>query len=193
MKLLKLYFILFSSICFSQSNEYQLKINTLTLPLAITNIAFEYPINNKMTLQADGLISPWKSLNGRHFQIYMGNMEGRYYFKEAFRKWYVGPNIGFAFFDMQKWNYWNKPNYQRGFTILMGATVGYQFNLTNRLNLDLFGTIGYSMGEYKGYKEIDGKTIRYDSATAFNKSGEFLPYKAGLMLTYKFKKKRVAK
>ena len=76
--------------------------NTLTLPLAITNIAFEYPLTNQITLQADGLISPWKSLNGRHFQIYMGNMEGRYYFKEAFRKWYVGPNVGFAFFDMQK-------------------------------------------------------------------------------------------
>ena len=96
MKLLKLYLLIFSAICFGQKNEYQLKINTLTLPLAITNIAFEYPLTNQITLQADGLISPWKSLNGRHFQIYMGNMEGRYYFKEAFRKWYVGPNVGFA-------------------------------------------------------------------------------------------------
>ena len=63
---------------------------------------------------------------GRHLQIYMGHPETRYYFSKAMEKWYVGANMGMAVYDMQKWNYWNTSLYQKGFNVMLGASVGYQ-------------------------------------------------------------------
>ena len=127
-------------------------------------------------------------------------MEGRYYFDESFKHWYVGANISAATFIIQKYNYWNDEIYtnennenfitsnlyQKGFSFLIGGTVGYQFKLSERWNVDLYATIGTSQDRYKGYDRTTGK--RYDVAKKdFNRSGEFLPYRGGIMIAYKIK------
>ena len=185
--------LLFPLAVFAQKGETQLKINTITLPLGMVNLGIEHAISNKITLQADGFISPWKSFAGNHLQMYMAFGEGRYYFDKSFSKFYIGPNIGIGFFDIQKWNYWNTNNYQRGVAILTGATIGYQAKLNDRLNLDIFVGGGHSQGNYKGYYKDDSGIGRYDSAHVFNKSGEWLLYKGGIMLTYKLKRKNPSK
>jgi hypothetical protein len=57
-----------------------------------------------------------------------------------------------------KWNYWNdnitqkddgeylmnSNLYQKGYSIMLGVTGGYQFQLSDRWNLDLYATIGTS-------------------------------------------------
>lgn len=189
----KLFWLLFPLAVFAQKNETQLKVNAATLPLGMVNLGIEHAISNKITLQADGFISPWKSFSGNHLQMYMAFAEGRYYFSEAMSKFYVGPNIGIGFFDIQKWNYWNTDKYQRGVAILTGATIGYQAKLNNRLNLDIFVGGGHSQGNYKGYYKDESDIGRYDSAQSFNKSGEWLLYKGGIMLTYKLKRKNPSK
>ncbi len=68
---------------------------------------------------------------------------------------------------------------------MIGVTGGYQFQLSDRLNLDIYATIGSSQGFYKGYDRSTGK--RYDSAEKFNKSGEIIPYRGGIMISYKLK------
>ena len=77
--------------------EYQVKVNALTLPIGILNAGLETPISNHFTLNGDILISPWKSFKGNHLQIYMGNLEARYYLKEKMNGLYIGPNLGLAF------------------------------------------------------------------------------------------------
>lgn len=183
-----LLWVLIPALSFAQKKETQLKINALTAPIGIVNIGVEHALTDNITLQADALISPWKSFSNNHLQIYMGFLEGRYYFNSAMNKFYVGPNIGLGFFDIQKWNYWNTNKYQRGVAFVVGLTVGYQHQFNEHWGLDVFVGGGHSEGNYKGYKKIEGG--RYDSAQVFNKSGEWLPYKAGVMLTYKFKRKR---
>lgn len=101
-------------------------------------------------------------------------------------KWYVGANIGMAVYDMQKWNYWNSSLYQKGFNLMLGATVGYQFKINDHWNLDLYLGGGNSQGFYHGWDGSKSPRERYDDADNWNKSGEWIPYRGGLMVAYKF-------
>lgn len=175
------------SLFFSQKVEAQTyaKINLAGLPLGMINGAAEARISKKFTLQPEFFISPWKSFFGNRLQIYNFNLEGRYYFKESFKHFYVGGNLGIAFFDLQKWNYLGTNAYQRGYTILMGVTVGYQYQIGERFNMDLYIGGANSQGFYHGYRIESGE--RYENSSPWNRSGEMIPYKIGVMLSYKLR------
>jgi len=179
-----------------------IKGNALFIPIGVVNVGIEYQISKKITLQGDILVSPWKSFAGHEAQIYMGTVEGRYYFKEAFAGWHVGANISFGTYILQKPNYWNDnvyvdaqigtPSkyinsqlYQKGYSFLFGIEGGYQFRLAENWNMDIFAGIGSSQDFYKGY--VRGTGERYDSADGYNRSGEIIPYRGGLMISYRLK------
>lgn len=182
-----------------QEKSLYIKGNALFAPIGILNLGIEKQISPKYTLQGDIFISPWKSFAGHELQFYSVSAEGRYYFNEAFKHWYLGANISFAAYNAAKWNYWtdatsekadgeivvNSNLYQRGLSIMLGVTAGYQFQLAERWNLDLYATVGTSQGFYKGYDRTTGR--RYDNAQKFNKSGEIIPYRGGVMISYKLK------
>ncbi|SDJ21857.1 DUF3575 domain-containing protein [Chryseobacterium jejuense] len=183
----------------SEEKSLYVKGNALFLPIGIFNLGIEKQISPKYTLQGDVFISPWKSFAGHELQYYSVSAEGRYYFKEAFKHWYIGANLSVAAYKASKWNYWNdnitqkddgeyimnSNLYQKGYSIMLGVTGGYQFQLSERWNLDLYATIGTAQSFYKGYDRTTGK--RYDSPENFNKSGEIIPYRGGVMISYKFK------
>jgi hypothetical protein len=179
------------SLCASAQENHALyvKANALFLPIGMLNAGFEYQLSKHYTAQADFFISPWKSFAGSHAQIYMGHLEGRYYFNEAFKHWYVGANTGFGLFDITKYGGYKKLNeYQRGFNVMLGATVGYQMKWKERWNIDFYLGGGNSQGFYHGYENIAPNFIkRYDGATNWNKSGEWIPYRGGIMIAYKLK------
>jgi hypothetical protein len=75
--------------------------------------------------------------------------------------------------------------YQKGYSIIVGITGGYQFKLAENWNMDIYAGIGTSQDFYKGYVRSTG--ARYDVAEGFNKSGEILPYRGGVMISYKLK------
>ncbi len=187
-----------------ENYETHIKGNVLFAPVLVFNGAVEKQISPKMTLQGEVFVSPWKSFANRYAQIYMVGLDARYYFSQAFEKFYVGANVSVAAFQLQKWNYnsnsyyvfkngetspyLNKNLYQRGMTVIVGVVGGYQFKLNDKMNLDLYLGIGSSQGFYKGYDKLSGD--RYDNVgetknREWNRSGEILPYKGGLMLTYK--------
>ena len=128
-----------------------IKANALFLPIGMLNAGVEYQLKEKITLQAEVFISPWKSFMGKYAQAFMLGFEGRYYFQEAFKHWYVGANVTGARYKLQKFNYWGdgpfqytetspiyktSDLYQDGYSIMFGATVGYQFHLSERWNMD---------------------------------------------------------
>ncbi|WP_265129869.1 DUF3575 domain-containing protein [Chryseobacterium oranimense] len=182
-----------------QEKGLYIKGNALLAPIGVLNVGLEKQISKKYTLQGDVFISPWKSFAGHEFQYYSLSFEGRYYFNEAFSKWYIGANIAGSAFVLQKWNYWsNSPYindknevfvssnlYQKGVSFILGVTGGYQFKVSDRWNIDVYATVGTSQDFYKGYDRNTGQ--RYESAKKFNKSGEFLPYRGGVMISYKLK------
>ncbi len=171
-----------------EQNDHKLylKGNALFAPALVLNAGAEYQISPKQTLQADFLISPWKSFAGNHMQIYMGHVEGRHYFKSAMDGFYLGLNVGFGLYDLTKWNYIGTDKFQRGFNFMVGGTLGYQWQIHEKWNLDAFIGGGTSQGMYHGYEQVPpDKWIRYDKAKDWNKSGEWLPYRGGLMISYK--------
>lgn len=164
------------------------KANALFLPIGIVNAGLEYQLGAHYTAQADFFMSPWKSFGGNHLQVYMGHLEGRYYFDEAFKHWYLGANVGLGFFDITKYNYIGSNKYQRGFNLMLGATVGYQMKWKERWNVDFYLGGGNSQGFYHGYETLPPSFVqRYDGANKWNKSGEFIPYRGGIMIAYKLR------
>ncbi len=182
-----------------QEKKLYLKGNALLVPIGVINVAAEKQLSEKYTLQADVLVSPWKSFAGHELQYYSVSVEGRYYFNQAFNHWYIGANIAASAFTLQKWNYWNndlygnergetfiKSNmYQKGYSLILGVTGGYQFQLSDRWNMDIYAGIGTAQDFYKGYDRVSGK--RYDMAQKYNKSGEIIPYRGGIMISYQIK------
>lgn len=185
-----------------KKNQLYVKANAVFLPIGILNAGVEYQLNKKYTFQTDVLYSPWESFAGHELHVGMLSVEGRYYFKEAFKGWYLGANVSGGIYKFQKWNYWNdKPYlnletgedtgyktsdlYQKGFSLSMGITGGYQFRLADNWNMDLFLGIGNFQSYYKGYVRQTGE--RYDQAEGYNRSGEWIPYRGGVMISYKIK------
>jgi len=203
-KLITWIFVLITNFSFAQKNETYLKGNALFLPIGIVNLGIEKGFSEHITGQADLFISPWKSFAGKHAQIYMLGFNGRYYFDQAFNKFYLGLDFSVASFNVQKFNYWNdnyyahkngEPTpyiqsnlYQKGYSFVFGALAGYQFICNDRWNIDVFLGAGSMQSFYKGYDKISGE--RYDTegdsmGRDTNRSGEFLPYKVGIMISYK--------
>lgn len=179
-----------------------IKANAALLPVLVVNAGAEFQLAKKYTLQTDFLISPWKSFAGHEASIGMLTVEGRYYFKEAFKGWYLGANITGGAFKIQKWSYWSdeiqingngevtpyikSTLYEEGYALMIGATAGYQFPIAKNWNMDIFLGFGNIQSYYKGYDRITGN--RYDEAApGYNKSGEWLPYRGGIMISYKIK------
>ncbi|AQX06668.1 hypothetical protein BAX97_08525 [Elizabethkingia meningoseptica] len=185
-KILTVFILAISFGVYAQEYKNQIKGNMLFAPIGILNVGYEHAFNQHWTGQADVLISPWKSFAGNHLQIYMGHVEARYYFTKAMEKWYVGANAGMGVFNLQKWNYWNTDVYQKGFNYMIGGTVGYQLKLSDRWNIDFYVGGGASQSFYHGWYKDRYPRERSDSARAWNKSGEFIPFRGGAMLSYKF-------
>lgn len=204
MKKLILLGLIISSFLQAQEKETYIKANALFLPVGIVNVGIERQLSEHFTVQGDVFISPWKSFAGKHAQAYLLGFDGRYYFSKAFEKFYVGANITGGLYNVQKWNYWNdnfyahkdgevtpyiQSNlYQKGFTFVFGAVGGYQFKIKERWNIDLYLGIGTMQSYYKGYDKLSGD--RYDEGVdsmgnEWNKSGEWLPYRGGVMISYK--------
>ncbi len=163
------------------------KGNALFLPALILNFGIETEINEHVTWQNDFFLSPWKSINGNHALVLMAHTEGRYYFDSAFNKWYVGINLGSGIFDLTKWNYSGTHKFQRGYNVMIGGVVGYQYQWKERWNIDIFVGGGTIQSWYHGYAPTDTPPgfYRYDEAEYWNKSGEVLPYRGGIMLSYR--------
>ena len=186
----------------STSKKLYVKANAVFLPVGVLNAGLEYQLSKKMTLQGEVFISPWKSFAGKYAQVYMVGADTRYYFNEAFKHWYIGANISFARYKIQKYNYWSSGAYQYteispvyttsdlyqdGFSFFLGAVVGYQFKLNDNLNMDLFLGAGTAQSYYKGFHKYLGVRYDTDPDRIYNQSGEWIPYKGGIMISYKLK------
>ena len=164
--------------------QTSLKGNITTLA-GIPNFGLETNLGQKTTFQIDVMASFWTK-DGIPYKFAVLFPEFRYYPRESGNGFFVGAHIGGGTFKLQKWN--QVGNYEEGYTILFGVTLGYQFFLSDRLNLELFLGGGSQQANYKGYSLETGE--RNDGATNYNKSGEFLPYRGGVMLVYKLKNKK---
>lgn len=163
-------------------SQTSIKGNLITGLVAVPNFGAEFSLSNKTTFQVDAAASFWR-INGIPYKFLLLFPEFRYYPRKSGYGFFVGAHVGGGKYKLQKWNYVDIDAYQEGYSLFYGLTVGYQFILNDRFNLELFLGGGSQQGFYKGYSLITGE--RNDGGVNYNKSGEFLPYRGGLMLVYK--------
>lgn len=171
--------------CLQLQSQTFVKFNGATALLAIPNVGIETSIGEKTTFSVDVMASFWESFNGNNpMKFVTVTPEVRYHFKEKYNGFYVGAHIGADKYELQKWNYWDTNKYEDGFGYRLGATIGYNLKLSDKFLLDFFVGGGWHQGFYHGYYN-DGTPGRYDKAPNYNKSGEWLPYRGGVMISYK--------
>jgi len=181
-KILILIVLLFS---ISVQSQTYIKINGLTALVGIPNVGIETSIGEKTTFSFDIMGSFWDSFDGKKpMKFYTFTPEIRYHFKEKYNGFYVGAHAGPDIYELQKWNYWESNRYEKGFGYRLGATLGYNIKINDKLLLDVFVGGGNHQGFYKGYYN-DGTPGRYEDVKNWNKSGEWLIYRGGVMLSYK--------
>ena len=178
----KLFFFLLLISGITQGQTY-IKANAVTTLALIPNFGIETPIAEKFTFQADVTASFWKSIKNGPFQFVLVIPEVRYHFNSNTNGFYVGGHIGGGTFKLQKWDYTNTLYYQKGINYVVGGTIGYQKEISKKLALDIFIGGGSQQAFYHGYY-LDTNE-RYEGAQKYNKSGEWLPYRGGIMLCYK--------
>jgi hypothetical protein len=183
MKKLFLFVILLFSI-YSNGQTY-IKANAITALIAIPNIGIETSIGKKSTFQFDVLASFWKSINGNPYQFYTFTPEYRYHFREKFNGFYAGAHIAYDIYNITKWNYIDLGVHEIGIGYEMGATIGYEKKINDKFLLDVFLGGGHHQGFYHSYYIETGKRWEQDKAVGYNKSGEWLPYRGGIMISYR--------
>ena len=172
------------------------KLNALYAALGVINPAVEFAITPKSALQTDIVISPWKSINGKHmnFAIFMG--EYRRYFKAHNDGGDLGANIGMMAFDMTKpfikdWKLQFENRYCKGYGMMLGLCVGYEYRFRERWLVDAYFGWAWMDSHYNGYS-FEGETDMYphrpeqpEFPDPFNGSSEWYPNKIGISIGYR--------
>ena len=174
------------------------KLNLPYAAVGIVNPAVEFAISPHSTLQTEVVISPWKSVNGHHmtYDILMG--EYRRYFRGHNDGWYLGANLGMQAFDMSKpyvadWKLKFENRYCKGYGMMIGVCVGYEYRFRERWLVDAFLGWAYMSSFYNGYSmegEIDMHPHRPpwkepEHPDPFNGSAEWYPNKIGVSIGYR--------
>lgn len=167
-----------------QSQTY-IKFNAFSALVLVPNVGVETNIGEKTTFSFDIMASFWESFDDKKpMKFYTFTPEIRYHFKEKYNGFYAGFHTGFDTYELQKWNYWDSNKYEKGFGYRIGATIGYNIKLNNKFLLDVFLRGGWHHGFYKGLYN-DGTPGSYEEVKNWDKSGEWLPYGGGIMVSYK--------
>ena len=192
----KIFLLLFSLLAFSQT---ELKFNLATAPLLIPNIGIEIKISEKLGYQLDTSASFYDNIEGSPFHMTQIFHEFRYYpNKNLKRNFFIGAHVGYGNYNIRlpRWianlsgaEYKAEGSYQYGRNAYYGITFGKKIPLKNeKFNLEIFLGGGSSQSNYKYYNENEQRIFAISTyRRKFNKSGEELPYRGGLMLTYKLK------
>jgi len=178
-----IFFLFLSLDILCLNGQTNLKGNLAFVLVGIPNLGIETKLGSHTSFQIDITASFWESVNHAPQKFILLFPEFRYYTKEFGKGFFIGAHIGGGIYKLQKYNYWSTNFYQKGYNIMYGLTTGYQFLINEKWNLEIFVGGGSSQGFYKGYKINTNE--RYDNRDKFNKSGEWILYRGGVMLVYK--------
>ena len=189
---MKFYITIFILLLTSYSiySQTYIKVNAPTTVLGVPGIGVEVPVSKKMTFQLDVTTSFWNSVTSTKYdkRPYVFNQifpEIRYHFSELNNGFYVGVHAGSGMFKLSKnSSYASSNKYQYGYIIFTGITGGFQKKIKERWLLDAFLGGGWSKATYEGFDRNTG--VRYDILSLINYSAQWIPYRGGVMIGYKF-------
>ena len=192
------FIILFSA---TLSSQTELKFNLASATLLVPNIGIEVQISEKFGYQLDTSASFYNNIEGSPFHMTQIFNEIRFYpkSKKNKRNFFLGAHVGYGMYNIRlpRWianlsgsEYKEEGSYQYGRNAYYGITIGKKIPLKNeKFNLEIFVGGGSSQSNYKYYNKDEQRIFAITNyKRKFNKSGEELPYRGGLMLIYKLSK-----
>ena len=177
--------------------QTELKFNLATAPLLVPNIGIEVKLSEKLGYQLDTSASFYNDIEGSPFHMTQIFNEFRFYpNKNQKRNFFVGAHVCYGMYNIRlpKWianlsgsEFKEEGSYQYGRNAYFGITIGKKIQLKNeKLGLEVFIGGGSSQSNYKYYNKNEQRIFAITNyKRKFNKSGEVLPYRGGLMLIYK--------
>lgn len=180
--------------------QAEVKFNTATALLLVPNFGVELHLAPGYTAQLDVLGSFWDSVGEDRDPYHINEtfVEARKYSQDNNQGWFAGAHVGFGMFTIQKVNafviydqyqdpdtYSDVPgNFQSGRAGFYGLSFGYKRAFNERWALEAFIGGGLVQSNYKGYAGFTRVDVLPGDTREFNKSGEWVLYRGGLMLTY---------
>lgn len=172
-------------------SKVNVKLNSAVF-LGILNPAVEFRVFNKgsVQLEAWGVLAPKNFLGtGYPCSLAITYGEFRFYPKQVFKGFFCGAHTGWGVYRLNKnilpiFGYLKDPaSIQVGQTFILGVTVGYCFIFDKHWGLEVSVGAGRQFSTYEAYTpQEDGSIVHRE----LNGSAEYLPTKAGIMVTYRF-------
>ena len=180
------------------NSQTELKFNLASALVLVPNIGIEVQLSDRFGYQLDTSASFYDNIEGSPFHMTQIFNELRFYpkTKKNNRSFFIGAHVGYGMYNLRlpKWittivdtEYKEEGSYQYGRNAYYGITLGKKIPLKNeRFNLEVFIGGGSSQSNYKYYNKDEQRIFAITNYKRnFNKSGEELPYRGGLMLTYR--------
>ncbi len=163
---------------------------------ATPNLGFEYAISKTFTLDANVAYNPWnrngKPGDNQKAVHWLGQLELRNYFKQSFDGHFfglhaIGGEYNIGGIELSRlFGEGSKDYRHQGYAIGAGLSYGYQWNLSDRLNLETSIGVGYAYLNYDRWESprcgefVDHQTKHY-----------FGPTKLSVALLYRFGQWRI--
>ena len=183
------------------NSQTELKFNLASALVLVPNVGIEVQLSDRFGYQLDTSASFYDNIEGSPFHMTQIFNELRFYpkTKKNNRSFFIGAHVGYGMYNLRlpKWianisgsEYKEEGSYQYGRNAYYGITIGKKIPLKNdKFNLEVFIGGGSSQSNYKYYNKEEQRIFAITNyKRKFNKSGEELPYRGGLMLTYKLGK-----
>lgn len=162
---------------------WSLKTNALYWATTSPNLSLEIGLKPQWTLDILGSYNPWTFPDNQKLKHWLVQPELRYWTCERFNGHFIGVHGHYAEYNIGGIKILGLKKYRyQGYLWGAGISYGYQWIISNRLNLEATIGIGYAHLNYDQYDS--------PSCGRFIKEGHknyFGPTKAGVSIIYFFK------
>ena len=175
--------LLLSFPCMGSAQQWGLTANGLYWATATPNVGVEYAFSSKMSVAGLIQYNPFTYAKNRKMKHLVGQVEYRYWLSDVFKGHYLGVHATGGIF-----NFGNLPlGILKDYRLLSqlyggGLTYGYQWIISNRVNIGVDIGLGYLQVDYdKFYCPTCGERVDH------YRTGYVGPTKVGVSIIYLLK------
>lgn len=171
--------------------QSEMKFNLVGPAVSVVNVAYEVKLRDRIGLQFE-VVGTFAENNFANSDYpFVGNFvyaEPRFYLKKNNTGPFVGITGGWGTYYMNKnvvlitnTSLPSKNRNDVGWGLTYGLTLGYKVNICKRLSMEVNGSAGRMAGNHMCL-DMEEKRITKE----FNGTGEWLIFKGGVFLSYRF-------
>lgn len=192
-KVILVLFLMVTTIAKSSAQIAEVKVNLASATIGIFNPSIELGFceNSAITMDYVGAYAKFDYLGtGMPFLLSMVNFGYRHYLlNKNHNGLFLSGDLGLSNFKMIKSialllkNEYDEKHYDVGHGTLLGVTAGYKLPIkSSRWLVEFSASFGWQLSWHEGYVISDEGA---KGSGEMSKSGEWLPYKGGIYLSYR--------